>query len=145
VDYKIASKAIATRITTILPNIINPDQYGYVRGRYIGEAIRTVKDLMFYTDIKNENGTLLCIDFKNAFDSLEWDFLFKSLRKFNFGESLTSWLKLFYCNISSCVLNNGFSCQYFELYRGGETRRSPVPIPVYIMYGNICQSHKTER
>ena len=40
VDYKILTKTIAKRIEKVLPNIINVDQTGYVKGRYISENIR---------------------------------------------------------------------------------------------------------
>ena len=39
VDYKIATKAIAHRISKVLPTIINEDQTGYVKGRYIGQIL----------------------------------------------------------------------------------------------------------
>jgi len=48
VDTKIASKVIATRITKILPEIIHSNQTGYVSGRYIGEAARSILDVMDY-------------------------------------------------------------------------------------------------
>ena len=39
-DYKIATKAIALRISKILPDIIHSDQTGYVKKRFIGQNIR---------------------------------------------------------------------------------------------------------
>ena len=50
VDCKIAAKAIAKlRIEVVLPGLIHPDQTGFVKGRYIGENIRLITDLMEYT------------------------------------------------------------------------------------------------
>ena len=46
VDYKIASKAIARRIEPMLPRLIHGDQTGFIKGRYIGENIRLINDLM---------------------------------------------------------------------------------------------------
>ncbi len=46
VDYKIATKAIANRIKKVLPNIINSSQTGFLKGRYIGENIRTIFEAM---------------------------------------------------------------------------------------------------
>ena len=37
VDYKIVTKAIAKRLEKVLPSIINPDQTGYVKGRYMAK------------------------------------------------------------------------------------------------------------
>ena len=64
------------------------------------------------------NGLMVAFDFEKAFDSLSWSFLFRALRSFNLGESFIRWVSVLYCNISSCVLNNGFSSQLFEVQRG---------------------------
>ena len=69
VDAKIASKIIATRIVKVLPEIIHPNQLGYVKGRFIGEAARSILDVMDYTKKENIPGILLFIDFEKAFDS----------------------------------------------------------------------------
>ena len=53
VDCKILTKAIAKRLEKFLPEIINPDQTGYVKQRYIGENVRLILDLMSYTEEKN--------------------------------------------------------------------------------------------
>ena len=47
-DYKIASKCIAKRIEKVLPILIANDQTGYVRGRYIGENVRLISDIIDY-------------------------------------------------------------------------------------------------
>jgi hypothetical protein len=33
------------------------------------------------------------IDFKKAFDSLEWDFMLLTLKRFGFNDSLVNWVK----------------------------------------------------
>ena len=54
-------------------------------------------------------------DSEKAFDSLNRSFLFKVLEKFNFGSYFLQWIKTFYSNISSCVLNNGFTTDLFPV------------------------------
>ena len=51
-DYKIASKALARRIETILPKLIHPDQTGFIKGRYVGENLRLISDVMEYTKME---------------------------------------------------------------------------------------------
>ena len=46
VDAKLASKVLAGRIKRVLPNIIKHDQTAYVTGRYIGESIRLISDIL---------------------------------------------------------------------------------------------------
>ena len=52
VDYKIGAKAIATRLKTVIPKLICTNQTGFIKGRYIGENIRYVLDLINYTTQK---------------------------------------------------------------------------------------------
>ena len=51
-DYKIATKAIAKRLVVVLPLVINADQSGYIKGRYIGENVRLISDIISYTAAK---------------------------------------------------------------------------------------------
>ena len=118
VDAIMASKVIATRIIKILPEIIHSNQTGYVSGRYIGEAARSILDVMEYTKTVNIPGIILFIDLEKAFDSLEWNFMFNCLETFGFGNSLIRWVETFYSNISSCIINNGTFSANFELGRG---------------------------
>jgi len=129
VDVNIGSKAIAKRLETVLPNIIHYNQCAYVKGRTIFDAIRTVDDVMEFTERYNINAKMICIDFKKAFDTVSRDFLFKTLDAFGFGNSFTQWVHTFYNNISSCVLNNGFSTAPFSVERGV---RQGDPLSAYL-------------
>ena len=117
-DYKIVTKALALRLEKVLPTIISANQTGYVKGRYIGESIRIITDMMSFTKKKNISGLAVFLDFEKAFDSIEWCYLQKCLEAFNFGPQLRQWISVLYNNISSCVLNNGFATKHFNLSRG---------------------------
>ena len=95
-----------------------PNQSGYVKGRFIGEAARSILDVMDFTKKENIPGILLFIGFEKAFDSVDWNCMLKCLNVFGFGPNLVRWLETFYRNISSYVLNNGTCTSYFELQRG---------------------------
>ena len=93
VDTKIMTKAIASRIKNVLPDIIHPNETGYVKDRYIGETIRSIYAVMDFTVKENIPGLMLFIDLQKAFDSVEWDFLFKCLEAFNFVQIFFTELK----------------------------------------------------
>ena len=59
VVYKIGSACIANRIKTILPELINEDQTGFVPGRYIGDNLRLLYDMIHYLQNENLPGLLL--------------------------------------------------------------------------------------
>ena len=118
VDTKIMTKVIASRIKNVLPDIIHPNQTGYVKDHFIGETIRSIYDVMDFAVKENIPGLMLFIDFQKAFDSVEWEFLFKCLEAFNFGPDFLHWVKVFYKNIQSCILTNGMTSSFFTLERG---------------------------
>ena len=118
VDYKIATKVIANRLAKVLPDIISPNQTGYVKNRYIGGNVRLISDVIDYTKAKQAQGIALFLDFKKAFDSIEWEYLHKVLDIFNFKQDFKRRVEVFYTDISSCVTNNGFPSPFFNLKRG---------------------------
>ena len=91
VDFKIASKTITLKLEKLLSDLITADQNADVEGRNIFDAVRTVGDIMDYSELYNLPGLMVITDFEKAFNSLSWNFLFKTLEKFNFsGESFIS-------------------------------------------------------
>ena len=102
-DYKIASKAIASRLK------------GFLKGRSIAENICLINNVIsyMYTGTKNIPGLLLFLDFEKAFDTIEWAFVEKTLQHFGFCSSLIKWINLFYHDIQSCVIDNGWSAGFF--------------------------------
>ena len=72
-------------------------QVAYIKDRYIGCNIRLVEDIIELFDSCNKGAVLMMLDFQKAFDSLEWNFLFNVLKRFNFGDSFIQWVKKMYC------------------------------------------------
>ena len=90
--YKILSGILAERLKPTLPDIVNPDQKGFVKGRFIGECIRTTYDIIEYAKKNNKVGLLLAIDFEKAFDSISHSFIIKTINYFGFGYSFIKWI-----------------------------------------------------
>ncbi|MGI9312030.1 MAG: RNA-directed DNA polymerase, partial [Alphaproteobacteria bacterium] len=118
VDYKIAAKCIANRIKGVIKSVIHVDQTGFIKGRYIGESIRTILDLIDICRDQSISSFMLFIDFEKAFDSVSWYFIDKGLAAFNFGIDLRRWVKVLYQNSSACIVNNGNSSGFFNIRRG---------------------------
>ena len=129
VVYKIATACIAERMKKVLPKLINEDQTGFMANRYIGSNTRLIYDLINYCNVNKVRGLLLGIDFEKAFDSLDWNFLHKTLEAYGFKDDLRRWIQIFYKNIKSTVLVNGQSSPWFEIKRGC---RQGDPISPYL-------------
>ena len=129
VDYKIMTKAIANRFKKVLKNLIDSSQAGFIKGRYIGENIRLVFDIIEYTEENNIPGVLFFTDFEKAFDSINHDYIAEILNIFNFGQDLKLWVILFYNSATSCVLYNGYTSEFFPIHR---RVRQGCPLSPYI-------------
>ena len=132
-DYKLATKSIASRICKYLHKLIHPDQTGFIKGRYIGENIFKMLNIIEYLDGEQVDALLINIDFEKAFDNLEWDFIDYCLKRLNFGESLRGWVRTFYTDVECCVLNNGWTTSSFKLSKGA---RQGCPLSPYLFI--IC-------
>ena len=116
--YKLIAKVIAIRLSKVIHKIVHRNQTGFIKGRYIGENLRTISDIIEYCDMDNVNGILLTVDFRTAFDSLEHDFMMQTLKAFNFGPDFLSWIRLLYSGASLTVKNNGFTSEWFPCTKG---------------------------
>ena len=103
------SAVIANRIKAVPNSLIHEDQNGFISGRFIGENVKLIYDILFETKSQNLPGLILSVDFEKAFDTVSWKFIEKVLDYFNFGPS---WIKLFQ-NGQNLVLYEMVTCQIF--------------------------------
>ena len=88
VDYRILAFVLARRLQRVIDSILSHDQTAYVRNRHMGYNMRLVEDVIEYYEQMQKRGIIFMADFTKAFDSLEWDFMYRSLEFFNFGPSI---------------------------------------------------------
>ena len=73
---------------------------------------------MEYTKKQKTPGILVALDFRKAFDSLEWSFIKMTLDSFNFGTNIKRWVCTLNTNVESAVLNNGYLTNWFKPSKG---------------------------
>ena len=71
-------------------------------------------------------------DFKKAYDSLEWDFIWKCLEKYNFGPNFIKWIQLLYKSPQVVIKNNGYLSDPVDLKRGVR-QGCPVSCLIFIL------------
>nr|XP_027124765.1 uncharacterized protein LOC113741433 [Coffea arabica] len=127
---KIISKLLASRLESVLPKIISPQQSGFVKGRQISDNILLALEMCSALGKKVRGSNVaLKLDMAKAYDRVSWNFLIQVMRRFGFGEQ---WLDMVWRLISSChfsVLVNGKPCGYFQSSRGFFYPRGPfIPL-----------------
>ena len=65
-------------------------------------------DVIEYTEINDIPGAILLLDIQKGFDSVNHDFFFEVLKRFNFGETFIKWIRTKYSFRKSYAINNGF-------------------------------------
>jgi len=117
-DYKYLTKCLANRCKDILPDIINHDQTGFVKGRLIGSNIIRAMNIIDICHEQNIEGLMINVDFEKAFDCINWEFLYKALKFFKFPDAFIKWIKCIYTDVETCVINNGYTTKFFKVERG---------------------------
>ena len=136
VSYKILSACIATRIQKVLPKIIHNSQKGFMKGRYIGDNLRTLFDILSYTKSEDIPGLIVAIDFEKAFDSVAWSFIEKALVFFGFPDMIVNWFKTLYNKPRTCLTFNGQYSKWFSLGRGCR-QGDPISPYLYLICAEI--------
>ena len=118
VDYKIASRSIAARLLKVIHLVVEKDQTCGVPGRYIGENVAFLRDVVDFCSLTGVPAALLSLDQEKAFDRVDWPFLRSTLSSLGFGPSFIRWVNLFYSGVRSSVNVNGYISKSFSLSRG---------------------------
>ena len=106
----------------------------YIKGRFIDHNIKTIIETIQCTAQKDQQAYLLFLDFEKAFDKLDHKYLINALHSFGFGINVLQWIKFLYIytDIQSCVLNNGFTSQYFQIM-AGTRQECPISALLFIV------------
>jgi Reverse transcriptase (RNA-dependent DNA polymerase) len=118
VDYKILAKVIANRLQVCIPHIIDQHQTGFIKGRYIGENTNLLMDFIEYYIQENESGAALMLDIYKAYDSVNRNFITKTMEKMGLGQYMIDLFQTLHNNSTSKVLVNGFTTQSFTQSNG---------------------------
>ena len=136
VDYKIASRAIAGRLLKVIHLVVNSNQTCGVPGRYIGDSVAFLRDVVSYASLSGTPVAILSLDQEKAFDRVDWGFLRSTLVRMGFGSSFIGWVDLFYTGVQSAVKFNGYRSSFFCLSRGVR-QGCPLSPLLYVLYAEV--------
>ena len=118
VDYKMCARTLAGCLFKVLHRVIHPDQTCWVRGRFLGENVALLWDVVSFTSESGIPAAVLSLDQEKAFDRVDWAFLLRTLAHMGFGPSFVSWIRLLCTNVRSAILIDGYTSESFLPSRG---------------------------
>ncbi|XP_074315380.1 uncharacterized protein LOC141651573 [Silene latifolia] len=84
---QVLDKVICKRLAKVLPDVVSPNQGGFIKGKNIVENVLICQDLVrMYNRKVASPGCLIKIDLKKAYDSIEWSFLLQILHALKFPQ-----------------------------------------------------------
>ncbi|KAF5343264.1 hypothetical protein D9757_015526 [Collybiopsis confluens] len=116
-DYKIFTKALAMKLAKVCPDVIHPDQAGFMPGRQILEQTRLIRMVVEYAEYTEHNGLLVALDQEKAYDKVAHDYLWRTLQKFGFHEKFIQTIRSLYENAETKVMINGHLSSPFKITR----------------------------
>jgi hypothetical protein len=128
--YKIITKIIAARIKTSLSVGISKEQFGFLEGRQITDAIGVVQEALHNIKVKNIKALVLKLDLIKAYDRVDWGFLRLVLLQVGLSLEATDWIMGCVTSANFAVLINGKPTNFFKSSRG---LRQGLPVITFII------------
>ncbi|KAK3567956.1 hypothetical protein QTP86_027412 [Hemibagrus guttatus] len=117
-DYKLLSKALASRLTKVMEWLIHQDHTYCVPDRSIFDNMYLNHDILDVSRLWGLKTGLIFLDQEKAFDRVEHEYLWKVLEAFGFNPGFVAMIRVLYCEIESVLKVNGGLCAPFRVYRG---------------------------
>ena len=90
VIYKIITKTLTIRLTSVIEEIISPFQTAFIPGRNILEGVVILQEVLHELRMSKQAGVILKLDFEKAYDKVDWNFLEEVLKRKGFFRDLDS-------------------------------------------------------
>jgi exonuclease III len=117
-DYKIMTKALTTRLTTVIGDLVNRDQAGFIPKRSIFDQVKLAKLVLKHAETTETNGAIVALDQEKAYDKIAHDYLWRTLIEYNMPQNFINTVIRLYTNAHTSVMVNGILSETFKIIRG---------------------------
>ena len=104
----------------------------FQKGKHLGENVMKLLSLIESCEDEKQSAIVFTVDFYKAFDTIKWEAIYCTLRRFNFGPGIIDLVKTINREIVCTVMNNGKWGDWFKIERGCR-QGSPSSAILYIL------------
>lgn len=140
IDYRLFTSIMARRMEEFLPDLISNDQTGFIRRRQTQDNIRRTLHVMHQIQTSKSTAMLISIDAEKAFESVNWDFLYKVLDIFGLHKGIVDTVRALYTNPTARIKVNGYLSNSFVLQRGNKQGCAWSPLLFALYLEPLAQS-----
>lgn len=118
------------RLITVLGTNSHPNRpppsYRFIKGRQLFSNVRRLFNILYSPDKSHSAEVLISLNAYNAFDWIEYEYLFATLERFGFGPTFCSWdMDSVWFTAGIAPYKNNF--QLFSNTKGDQTGLPPEP------------------
>src|SRR6185295_7200329 len=106
-DVKIFSRMFTSRLVRFMPNLIAPNQAGFIKGRQTADIAQLLRSIMSYASSYPTTDAIVFLDQEKAYDRVSYDYLFSVLSHFGFPPLVQHAFAATFFNSSTCILDEG--------------------------------------
>ena len=119
-DYRFLARVLVRRLNPVAQHLVHPDQTGFIKNRLISDNGILLNSLLEYAeyDPSSISGAMVFLDYEKAFDSIEWEWMFKVLTARGIPAYFVNLIKMLYNIPTASIIINGYRSRSFLTGRG---------------------------
>ena len=133
-DYRAYARVLATRLSAVLPSIIDPQQTAFLGQRSMGETILLLQLLPRALAVHTSGAAAVSCDIRKAYDTVSRDFLQQSMAALGVGPQFRQTVGMILSNTRACASVNG-SLSDPAIFYAGVRQGCPLAPLLYLFIG----------
>ena len=133
-DYRVLTRALATRMGPVLAKVISPEQSAFLPGRKMGETVWLLQLLPYLLRRYQRQAVLAFLDFAKAYDTVDRSFLYQAMEVLGLGGGLLAWVRALLTGTKAMAIVNGH-VSLAVMFLAGVRQGCPMSPPLYLIIG----------